>query len=332
MGRNRNLAAVGAVLAGLLLVGCDGPPTKATYPIIADAKASPEKLAGRGTGAVSTKGGDFSGNLNEARVENTTDTDAFFTLVVWDYADGVNQVMVGASDPIWVERHTVVTLYTNAFEQDPCKRYQRDIYMNLKKADRYTMSDVPYPFAASEKLVGPTQHCRNDNPPPPPPPTCEQRGDCPPPPPPSCRVDAPYYFEAGTILAQNAPWYPTHTDFIAFTPPKDFPVILHVTTGDQHNKADEPPPYVQTGEVVAVEFYENGTLLGTLGPTPDVPDTYSAFDVITWDFPVVFDHQIDHIRVVHAGVPPNDEPTNSVTLVSVGVTCAEGNVGPQRKR
>lgn len=325
------------LLATTLWAGCDGGTYKGIGPtVIADPNASPGKLANghvfppvvNGPGAhpgLFPKGTSFQGDLGRVEVENVTDTDAFFTFIVWDFADGVNQIDVAHSAPTWIERHAKQTL-TVGLEVDPCKTYQPDVYKGLPKAERYTMSDVGnYLYASPGGPLQPKEHCRKDNPPPPPPPpppTCTV-GCEPPPPPPQCTASGTLTEFGSPILAQGSPDYPNATPTLDFFIPAGFPVTLTMVTSDDHGP-NKGPETKQLEEIVNILKASAGHVYqGYVGPTHDVPDLDGANDTAVSEFTFTPDVAITNVQIQHAG-PLSLEPTNSVRLVSLSVRCADG--------
>jgi hypothetical protein len=150
---------------------------------------------------------------------------------------------------------------------------------------------------ASDCVRPPAPPVPPTTPTPPPPPGCEGSACV-------CAALAPYVFPAATILTDNS-----QTGVIPFSAPAGIALTVHVTTGADHSTSGGT-------EIVAVNFYEGATLLGTLGYTNDVPDTGSATDTITTDLPVTFHHTITGVQLADAG--PSG---NSVRLIAISATC-----------
>jgi hypothetical protein len=122
--------------------------------------------------------------LGAGSATNHEDIAGWFTLVVWDFADGTNQIDL-ARLSLEVAMGQTVTLAVGLAE-DPCKTYQVDIYWRMPRAASYTISDtMNYPPIVS-RMVYPKSHCRNPPSPPKecpdctPTPTCINCGPVPP--------------------------------------------------------------------------------------------------------------------------------------------------------
>ncbi len=98
------------------------------------------------------------GQLGHASVTNTTDKAAVFTFIIWDANDEANQIDKAQFISELVASGQQVE-WKEGFQVDPCVKYQRDIYMNLPKAERYTLSDVGNFFYASAGAYWPKGAC-----------------------------------------------------------------------------------------------------------------------------------------------------------------------------
>lgn len=106
-----------------------------------------------------------SAELGCATVTNTTSQPHTYTLVVWDATDETNQRDV-AHLTLTVQPGETAPL-TVGLDVNPCARYQRDVYLDLPRAERYTLSDVGNYFLASPGAFwGPACACRNPPDPP----------------------------------------------------------------------------------------------------------------------------------------------------------------------
>jgi hypothetical protein len=310
-----------------LLIGCEST-TRGTAPTVhADPGASPGKSAGHDV--IGQQSATFTADLGHVIAKNDADVDRFATYIVWDYADGVNQIDVAHSEPTWVDRHTSADI-TIRVDVDPCKVYQPDVYWNLPKQAHYTMSDVGnYKLDAPGKLAGPQHHCRTAPPPctvncdqpPPPPPGCVVNCGPPPPPPPQCtgRGDAilfpngeyPIGFLAGFPIGFPAPWLPSGLGPFSFHIPAGVWDIA-VMTGDRPETAMD----AQTDEQVDIELIGASV---TIGPTIDVPETLPRVQSTVFHG-VVLPSDVTALHILHANPYPSI-PSGSLYVSSLSYAC-----------
>lgn len=242
--------------------------------------------------------------LGAGTATNREASAGWFTLVVWDFADGTNQIDLARLSLDAAVGQTVDLGV--GLGDDPCKTYQVDIYWLMPRAARYTLSDtMNYPPIAS-RMVYPRSHCRGDNPP------CV--GPCGKT---SCPVPLTFTFPAGSFLARfpldyPEPWYPESLGPFAFAVPDGWYRVTSLD-GDEHARKNDGPQderglyKTSSGQVI--------------GPTNDVPD---ELDEIATDHGVVHVVGFSSLRFEHAHVEPVSEPTGSFYPVAVTFACVEG--------
>lgn len=173
------------------IIGCSDSPTAPTR---ITTTAAALKLQ-----APTRNAGELGPALGTGSATNHEDVPGWFTLVAFDFADGVNQIDVGnlsrdAAPGVTVDLSIGVA-------QDDCKTYQVDVYWMLPRAAHYTISDTRnYPPIVSRKVL-PLAHCRNA------------------PPPPSCSIDAFESFEGhvdGDTIVEHVTVKPAFDGIVAY--------------------------------------------------------------------------------------------------------------------
>ena len=249
------------------------------------------------------------------------------TLIVWDATDERNQQDMAHFTRIIGSGETADL--TVGLSIDPCVRYQRDLYLDLPKAERYTLSDVSnYLLAAPGVFWGPLTSCRNPSPTPvspvvtPPVVTPICRGcapgvpqPIPPPPPPVCVSPGTFTFPSGSFIARfpagfPAPWYPEEIGPFSFSVPSGVWHVMAVT-GDSHSIKNDGTQAHEIGAFVL----SSGQVVG---PTLDIPDN---IDVQITDFGSITISGFNGFRFVHAGPMNPVFPTDSFFPMSITFAC-----------
>lgn len=140
--------------------------------------------------------------------------------------------------------------------------------------------------------------------------------------PPPCVGGGTLPFAPGQFLAVFPPdfpnpWYPFALAPVPFTIPIG-QWSFSAVTGDDHALKHDPP---QLFEIVQFALYgAGGNLLGTLGPTIDVPDAVDRQDSPLGSLTLA--EAVASVKVSHGYVgPPVTDPTHSVYPVSLTFTC-----------
>lgn len=228
------------------------------------------------------------------------DRDGWATHIVFDFADGVNQVEV-AHFTAWVDARQSVPLSVG-FQRDPCKTYQVDTFWGLAPAARYTMSDLGNVRLLASKMLPATSPCRN-------PPDA-------PPPPPSCPTYT-YTFGGSPAIARFPPgfvnpWLPLwRGPFYLFVPAGRY--LLTVVTGDQHVGPDGKydGPQDERGNL----WLDNGQIIG---PTKLIPEFENS---VTSIFRVNLLMDTKLFYFVHAATSPVTVPTDSFYIERLTFRC-----------
>ncbi len=316
------------LLAAASLVACDGNPT------------APTRLAPAADAV--TKSVVYTGvwfdpqQLGHATVK--AEAGATYTLVVWDATDEVNQVFRAQAIGSGSAGSTLDL--TLGMAVDPCVRYQRDIYRNLPKQDRYTLAEVQDAlYAAPGAFWGPSEHCRVPPPPtppieppippkppvpplpplPPPPP--------PPPPPPICSGGGSFDWPSNSYVAKFPvgfpnPWYPEVLPTLQVVIPAGT-WVLTATTGDNHSaKPDEYPIGQDPQQHESVVLNVGGQVTGS---TLDVPLSRDIQITVLGTF--TFASPVTSVVASTAGQTYIDgegreQPNDSVKAISLAYACA----------
>lgn len=234
------------------------------------------------------------------------DVDGWAAHIVFDFADGINQVDIARLTQ-WVDARASVP-FSVGFNRDPCKTYQYDTVWGVNPAAQYTMSDLGnLPLLASGKLY-PTANCWN----PPDVPT-------PPPPQPSC-VNTSFTFGGEPAIARFPdgfmdPWLPLwRGPFYLNVPAHRY--HLYAWTYDAHSVKHDGTQDAEIGEFWLET--ENGMLI--VGPTLDIPDDsdYAFSDLSVWDIP-----DVKLFYAVHALRGSVSEPTDSFSPLVLYFNCVQ---------
>lgn len=154
--------------AALLLSACSESPTSPTRITSIPSSAQKVQAATRNTATLGPALGAGTATNNEVLT-------GWFTLVVFEFGDGVNQIDRGrfTADAAPGQQ---VQLSTGVEGENDCTTYQVDVFWMMPKAARYTLSDTRnYPTIAS-RMVYPKASCRLPPTRPEPPPVCDTRG------------------------------------------------------------------------------------------------------------------------------------------------------------
>lgn len=231
--------------------------------------------------------------------------DGFAAHIVFDFADGINQVDIARLTQRVEARASVA--FSVAFDRDPCKTYQYDTVWGVNPAARYTMSDLGNVKLLASGNLYPQANCWN--------PPDEQK----PTPMPQC-VNTSFTFGGEPTIARfpdgfESPWFPLWVGpFYLSVPAHRY--HLYAWTYDDHAHKNDGTQDAEIGEF----WLETASGMLIIGPTLDIADDqdYAFSDLGVWTLP-----EIKMFYAVHALRGSVSEPTDSFSPLVLYFNCVQ---------